>query len=167
MLIALITDINGNLPALEAVLESILPKRPDRIFSLGDQINLGPCPREVLSLLKENGVVCLSGNHERYVRAAMHKDPDYDGANFDSLRWNAARLSEEEITFPDSLSIGSTVFCHAVPGDDRFPVYDPVRSAGPLRERYSEGFTHIICGHGHNPTHIRLPHLIQIGRAHV
>ena len=70
MRIALIADIHANLPALEAVLRDIRRKHsPDRIISLGDQINLGPCPRETMALLRENGVTCLHGNHERYMLA--------------------------------------------------------------------------------------------------
>ena len=159
MLIALITDVHGNLPALEAVLDAILPRRPDKILSLGDQVNLGPCPREVLSLLHGCGACCLSGNHERYILSAMRGDPAFAGANFDSLRWNASLLSPGEITFPESLRLQNTVFCHALPGDDRFPVYDPDRALPLLAERYPRGLTHIVCGHGHNPTHYALPHL--------
>ena len=41
MYIALLADIHANLPALKAVLRDIRTKhRPDRIISLGDQINL-------------------------------------------------------------------------------------------------------------------------------
>ena len=159
MLIALISDIHANLPALEAVLSAVRRHHPDRILSLGDQINLGPSPREVLSLLKENGVCCLHGNHERYVLSALDGDAAYAGANFGSVRWNAKRLRKEEISFPGTLELEGITFCHALPGDDRFPVFDPARALPLLRRRYTEGFTHIVCGHGHNPTHYRMPHL--------
>ena len=89
MRIALLSDIHGNLPALEAVMEAILRHKPDRIISLGDQINLGPNPREVLALLRQEQVECLSGNHERYVLAAMAGDPAYQAANFAAPRFNA------------------------------------------------------------------------------
>ncbi|MBR1409101.1 MAG: metallophosphoesterase [Clostridia bacterium] len=159
MLIAVISDIHANLPALEAVLSAIRPRRPDAILSLGDQINLGPCPNEVLSLLKEHRVTCLHGNHERYVLSVLAGDSAYDGANFESLRWNASRLTREAITFPETLELDGITYCHALPGDDRFPVFDPPRALPLLRERYTQGFTHIVCGHGHNPTHYHLPHL--------
>ena len=159
MLIALISDIHANLPALEAVLSAIRPRRPDMILSLGDQINLGPCPGEVLSLLKDHRVTCLHGNHERYVLSVLSGDRAYDGANFESLRWNASRLTREAITFQETLDLEGITFCHALPGDDRFPVFDPARALPLLREKYTQGFTHIVCGHGHNPTHYRLPHL--------
>ena len=98
--IALIADVHSNLPALEAVLTDIRRHHPDRIVSLGDQVNLGPSPRETMALLRSEGVTCLHGNHERYILSAMAGDPAYAGANFESLRYNAARLTAQEITLP-------------------------------------------------------------------
>ena len=94
MRVALISDIHSNLPGLEAVLKTIKKHRPERIVSLGDQVNLGPLPRETLALLRTEGVTCLHGNHERYVLSAMDGDPAYRGANFASLRYNAALLCD-------------------------------------------------------------------------
>ena len=159
MLIGLLSDVHANLPALQAVLSAIRARRPDLILSLGDQVNLGPCPRETLAFLKSEGVVCLHGNHERYVLSAMRGDPVFHGTNFASLRFNAGLLSREEITFPESLVLEGITFCHAVPGDDAFPVYSAERALPALRARYGSGFTHIVCGHGHNPTQYALPHL--------
>ena len=65
MRVALISDIHSNLPGLEAVLKAIKKHRPERIISLGDQVNLGPLPLETLGLLHAEGVTCLHGNHER------------------------------------------------------------------------------------------------------
>lgn len=156
MHIALLADIHANLPALEAVLADIRNKhRPDQIVSLGDQINLGPCPRETMQLLQKHNVSCLHGNHERYVLSAMAGDSSYSGANFESLRFNAARVSAQEITLPKELRIGHVLLTHAMPGDDRFPVYDPTLALTKLEELRFEEPTHIICGHGHNPLHYR------------
>ena len=159
MRIALVSDVHGNLPALEAALEAIDKRHPDRILSLGDQVNLGPCSQEVVALLRSRNVTMLSGNHERYIRCAMANDPAYAGANFESLRFNAKRLSPDDLNCPDSIEIEGILFCHALPGNDYFPVFDPARALPGLLARYTEGFTHIICGHGHNPTHYQLPHL--------
>lgn len=155
MRIALIADIHSNIVALEAVMKAVKKHKPDRIISLGDQVNLGPCPRETLALLKAEGVACLHGNHERYILSAMAGDPGYAGANFDSLRYNASLLTPDEITFPKELQLEGITFCHALPGDDRFPVFEPSLALPKLREMTFDKPTHIICGHGHNPSHIR------------
>lgn len=157
MRIALIADVHSNLIALEAVLREIKKHRPDRIISLGDQVNLGPSPRETLALLRAEGVTCLHGNHERYILSVMDGDPAYDGANFASLRFNAALLKREEITFPKTMRIEGATLCHAMPEDDRFPMFDEARALPLLRQMTFDTPTHIICGHGHNPTHICLP----------
>ncbi len=159
MRIALIADVHSNLPALEAVLAAIHKHHPDRIISLGDQVNLGPCPRETLALLKAENVACLHGNHERYILSAMAGDPGYAGVNFETLRFNASLLTPEEITFPKEMHLGSVTLCHAMPGDDRFPVYDEKQALDKLRDMTFDQPTHIICGHGHNPTQIRTGNL--------
>lgn len=151
MRIALMADIHSNLPALTSVLRAIRTHAPDRIISLGDQVNLGPCPREVLALLRAEGVTCLHGNHERYILSAMRDDPAYAGANFALLRVQREMLTAEEITFPTELRIGEALFCHAMPGDDRFPVFHVKQCAERLSGMDVGEPVHIFCGHGHNP----------------
>lgn len=156
--IALIADIHANLLAAEAVLADIRKKyKPDRIISLGDQVNLGPAPRDTLRLLRSENVTCLHGNHERYILSAMKGDPEYAGANFASLHFNASRLQPQEITFEKALTLSGVTFCHALPDDDRFPVNDPEQALPRLETMRFEPNTHIICGHGHNPMHYALP----------
>ncbi|MBQ7885381.1 MAG: metallophosphoesterase [Clostridia bacterium] len=154
MRIALIADVHSNLLALEAVMKAVKKHKPDRIISLGDQVNLGPCPRETLALLKAENAACLHGNHERYILSAMAGDPGYAGANFASLRYNASLLTAQEITFPQEMQLEGVTFCHAMPGDDRFPVFEPELALPRLREMTFDQPTHIVCGHGHNPSHI-------------
>ena len=159
MRIALIADIHSNILALEAVMKAIKQHSPDRILSLGDQVNLGPCPRETLALLKAEGATCLHGNHERYILSAMAGDPGYAGANFASLRYNASLLTPKEITFPKVVELEGAVFTHAMPEDDRFPVFDVDKALPLLRSMRFDRPTHIFCGHGHNPTHIQMGNL--------
>lgn len=159
MRIGLIADVHSNILALEAVLSEMKRHAPDRIISLGDQINLGPCPKETLALLNAENVTCLHGNHERYVLAAMDNDPNYAGTNFASLRYNASLLTKEEITFPWTLEIEGVTFCHAMPDNDRFPVFETREAMPLLRGMRFDTPTHIICGHGHNPTHYSMGNL--------
>ena len=158
--IALMADIHANLPAAEAVIADIRRKhKPDRIVSLGDQVNLGPAPCDPLRLLRAEGVTCLHGNHEGYILSVMRGEPGYAGANFASLRFNADRLTPQEITFEKELTLSGVTLCHAMPGDDRFPVHNPTLALPRLNAMAFEPGTHIVCGHGHNPMHYRLPNL--------
>lgn len=167
MRIALIADIHSNLPALEAVLREIKKHSPDQIISLGDQVNLGPCPKETLELLKAENVTCLHGNHERYILSAMAGQPGYEGANFAAVRFQASILKAEDITFPKYITLDEVTLCHALPDDDRFPVFEYELAIPKLQQMRFDTPTHIICGHGHNPTHISLPNftLDSIGSA--
>lgn len=64
MRILFVTDIHGNLPALEAVLAHPAAQGADRIVSGGDHTGFGPCPREVTQRLLGLGAALLLGNHE-------------------------------------------------------------------------------------------------------
>lgn len=69
---ALISDIHGNLEALEVVLDDIKSQGITEIFCLGDVIGYGPNPRECIDRVMEHCKVTLLGNHDQ---GAMF-DPD-------------------------------------------------------------------------------------------
>ena len=75
---AVISDIHGNLEALQSVLAHIADQKVDEIFCLGDIIGYGPNPCECLDLVIEKTAACLLGNHDQ---GAMF-DPEgfYSGA---------------------------------------------------------------------------------------
>jgi predicted phosphodiesterase len=62
---AIISDIHGNLTALEAVLDHIRQQQVDEIFCLGDIIGYGPDPCECLDRVMDSCSVCLLGNHDQ------------------------------------------------------------------------------------------------------
>ena len=62
---ALISDIHANLPALEAVLNSIAARPEiDATYHLGDLVGYGPWPNETISLLKGFRIPGIQGNHD-------------------------------------------------------------------------------------------------------
>jgi putative phosphoesterase len=100
MKIAVLSDIHGNVPALEAVLEDIARWAPDRVIVNGDVVNRGPYSLRVLHQLKQCGLNCelLSGNHETFTRFAAENplapdDPGYDLRRF--AQWTAAQLGAQ------------------------------------------------------------------------
>ncbi|HSE81325.1 MAG TPA: metallophosphoesterase family protein, partial [Gaiellaceae bacterium] len=64
MRVAVVSDIHGNLQALEAVLASIDRDAPDEIWCLGDLVGYGPRPNRCCALVAERADVCLIGNHD-------------------------------------------------------------------------------------------------------
>src|SRR5580700_11870214 len=67
MRIAVIADIHGNLPALEAVLADIQRRGVDRTINLGDCVSGPLWPREVCDLLMASSSLVIRGNHDRWV----------------------------------------------------------------------------------------------------
>ena len=62
--IAVITDIHGNLPALEASLEAIGRIGVDEVYCGGDLVGYGPHPNEVCALIAERGIPTIYGNYD-------------------------------------------------------------------------------------------------------
>ena len=64
---AIITDIHGNLEALEAILNDIKTQNIDEIICLGDTIGIGKNSKECIDLLINNHVKSVLGDHEIYL----------------------------------------------------------------------------------------------------
>jgi putative phosphoesterase len=62
--IAVITDIHGNLPALEATLEGIEALGVDATYCGGDLVGYGPHPNEVCALIEERAIPTIYGNYD-------------------------------------------------------------------------------------------------------
>ena len=77
MKFAIITDIHGNAPALQAVLNEVDERNDiDHIYCLGDMIAIGPDTNEVLDLLfSRHDVSMISGNHDEAVLAIIKGEP--------------------------------------------------------------------------------------------
>lgn len=67
ILIAIISDIHGNYPALKSVMKDIEKYEIEQIISLGDVSGYYPFINEVIDLLKSKNVINLIGNHDRYI----------------------------------------------------------------------------------------------------
>ena len=65
--LAVLADIHGNLPALEAVWEDLRQFDVDHVIVAGDLINWGPHSLEVLQFLTERHCAIMRGNHEIYL----------------------------------------------------------------------------------------------------
>jgi protein phosphatase len=60
--IAVISDIHGNIPALEAVLKDINLRKIEKVFCLGDLVGKGPHPERVIDIIKQTCEVVVYGN---------------------------------------------------------------------------------------------------------
>ena len=166
--IAALSDVHGNLPALEAVRRAVHAARPDFVAVCGDLVFNGPDPVGTLALVREleqAGAHVIAGNTDLAVA-----DGDYtaafpwftEGAP-DSYKaaaeWAHDQIGDNGVDYlrrlpwERRLRIGDdlVLFCHASPGSltDGFPVdLDPVVTIDRLSRTDAKV---IVCGHTHVP----------------
>jgi diadenosine tetraphosphatase ApaH/serine/threonine PP2A family protein phosphatase len=109
--VALLSDVHGNLPALEAVLADIRGEGVDAIWCLGDLVGYGAQPDECVALAERECDLCLVGNHDLVVIGQL------DVADFSANAATAAEWTREHIA-RDSVEYLSRL----APGDDDHPV---------------------------------------------
>jgi predicted phosphodiesterase len=79
--LACISDIHGNVVALDAVLEDVRRRGVDEVWALGDLVALGPHPIEVLERLADvPSIRFLSGNTDRYTVSGDRPPPSPEDA---------------------------------------------------------------------------------------
>lgn len=88
--IALISDVHGNLTALNAVLADIEARGIARIFNLGDYVGKGPRGREVIEICQQRCEVNLLGNWDDFLPALE----EFGAADNAALNWWRDQLSE-------------------------------------------------------------------------
>jgi diadenosine tetraphosphatase ApaH/serine/threonine PP2A family protein phosphatase len=148
--VAVLSDIHGNLHALEAVLDSIARDVPDELWCLGDLVGYGPRPNECCSLVRERAEVCLIGNHDLGVLGRIDLDVFAPEAAV-SARWTAGVLEAEardylEPLSPSGVREGVGLF-HASPRD---PVWEYVLApAVALAALAGTEEDVVLVGHSH------------------
>jgi predicted phosphodiesterase len=161
MRVAAIYDIHANLPALEAVLQSIRQAEVDLVVVGGDVLP-GPMPRETISCLLDLDIPAqfIYGNGEVAVLEQMAgRDPAAVPEPYRPLiRWTAQQLYPEHerllAGWPKTLcveipGVGETLFCHATPRSENecFTRLTPEDRLLPVFEGLNVAM--VVCGHTH------------------
>ncbi|MEH7224005.1 metallophosphoesterase family protein [Bacillus sp. JJ1566] len=94
MSIALISDIHGNMTALEAVLEHIKDRGIKTILCLGDLVGKGPNSAAAVDLIREVCEVALLGNWDDFIQ---NEHPD------EGIKWHQKQLGEERLSYLGTL----------------------------------------------------------------
>lgn len=147
MQILILTDIHGNLPALEAVLATPEAQACEQVISLGDYSGFGPNPLEVYQRLASLHAVMLLGNHEE--RLLHMAEPAFAGYSWALARWTAAQLQGQDLHLPTNYRLGQVLMTHGTPGDP-FHLIDG-DEAQALLTTLPEGIRLVISGHNHIP----------------
>lgn len=158
MRIAVISDIHGNLEALEAVLKDIASGRIDRTLCLGDCVGYGPDPEAVVQRLRSAGIDSVLGNHELGICDARTLDW-FNPLARESLEWTASRLSEESrihlCSLPRAIVFDDLRFVHGFPPDSPLVYFFQVPDSSV--RRVLESMKERICFIGHT-------HVLRIAR---
>lgn len=114
----IISDIHGNIEALEATLKSLGNESIDEYVCLGDVVGYGANPAECVSIVRELCKIAILGNHDAAVAGRMDYSYYYDAAR-DALDWCKNVLSDEDISWleqrPYHVRVGDIDFCHGSP----------------------------------------------------
>ncbi len=159
--VAVLSDIHGVLPALDAVLAQPAVRDAELIVVTGDHAS-GPQPGAVLDRLLELGdrVVLVRGNADRELVALRRGDeiliPD------EVTPWAAAQLSEPHLALLSALphpvvtdvdGFGPVLFCHGTPRDDGEVVLvdSPMPRWREALLEVPDAVGTVVCGHTHMP----------------
>ena len=158
MRIAIVSDIHGNLAALEAVVADFTRRGVDAVVNLGDALSGPLLPLETARYLMATGWTHLAGNHERQVLSAP-------AANDDPADIHArGRLGEPErrcfAALPHCRALDADVLlCHGTPRQDNECLLETIQPGRPrlatateIEERLGQiDAAVVLCGHTHIP----------------
>ena len=154
---AIISDIHGNLEALNASLEICQQEKVESYVCLGDVVGYNANPKECLDIVRQlPGLVIVKGNHDEY---ASNNDDEMEGFNPHAkaaVFWTRQQLPPEDLKWLSELPMRLTIkgtnmtIVHAtLDGPDAWGyIFDAHHAA----DNFSYQFTQLcFCGHSHVP----------------
>ncbi len=152
----ILSDIHGNIDALEAVRHHARRKRRDRILFLGDAVGYGGGPNQVVDWLRGLGsqLLAVRGNHDR-VCAGLDEPTYFNRYAQQAAAWTLENLSPRNLEWLRALPQGplevtpELAVCHGSPVDEDayiFSGYDAAQGFSVLPHRV------IFFGHTHVPS---------------
>ena len=108
--IGIFTDAHGLAEPVAAVLKDMREKGIEEIYSLGDNVGLGPNPKEVMDLFDEYNVISLAGNYEEMINLGVEPFSSYlTYEKIKDTKWTKSVLTQEQINkikqYPHSINL--------------------------------------------------------------
>ncbi len=153
MKIALISDIHGNWFYLDSVSTRLAAEKVDLIYCLGDLVGYYDAPDAVIDWCIRNDVICIKGNHEKYLLNELTPDPQKEPFYRTRLHHDALTKAHLEFlkSLPDSIEARhegrSFYLTHSLPGDCVGYAYDVQQ----LDRDFLLGYDYYCFGHTHIP----------------
>lgn len=160
MRIAVLSDIHGNLPALQAVVADLELRRVEQVINLGDNFSGPLLVRETADFLSaRTDWIQLAGNHERQILEIQARGGTGGGK---SDRHAYLELSAQHLQWIAGLSHTQIwreeiLLCHASPGNDHTALLQTAErhaSAAEIAQRLGQlppAVKLVVCGHSHVP----------------
>lgn len=163
MRLAIISDIHGNLPALETALAALRDRRPDAWVNLGDCASGPLWPRETMDLLDSLGWPTVRGNHDRW----LGEPARVAGSRLVAFAHDALTAAQRSTLtgLPAELRLDDVLAVHGRPGgDDNGCLFEDVVDGRLLPAAKDEvarrvgdtTATLVLCGHSHVQTVLNL-----------
>jgi putative phosphoesterase len=166
MKIVIISDIHGNYDALRA-----LPEEYDELWVLGDLLNYGPEPRDVVADIMDKASVVVRGNHDDAVISAgpARWNSRWRITAETTKQFTASDLSHQQKEFIRSLPLHSTVerdstsffLTHATPSDPLYGHHSP--DSDEWEKEIEVASTDVLLvGHSHVPFMRKVGHALVV-----
>ena len=163
MLIAFLSDIHANLPALEAAVADAKARGAKQIVSAGDMTGYGPFPNEVCRFLRKQRIPTILGNYDQKVIEVAKQGPSAAAGMKEKKRkillWTVAHLDDQSLRYlaglPERLTLrldGHNLFVfHGSPVSMEDAIYPSITRRG-LEAKLGDGRPDVlVCGHTHIP----------------
>jgi predicted phosphodiesterase len=146
--LALLYDVHGNLPALDAVLADARAAGVERYLLGGDYALFGAWPAETVERLRELDAEWIRGNGERWTASPADAPEEVRPAIERCSKLLGGEVVAELAALPESLARGQTLYCHGSPVSDvRSFLPEPGDDEGELLR--GVGAERLVFGHTH------------------
>ena len=164
MLIAFISDIHGNLPALKAAVEGAKNQGVNKIICAGDVTGNGPFPSEVCNYLQENNIHTISGNYDckvlNVIQLGKSTADNLQKKKKELLIWTAKHINKPTQHFLEGLPFAleeempggrKLLVVHGSPISNDDDIYPSITAFGLKAKLGDTHLNILICGHTHIP----------------
>lgn len=176
MRLGIISDVHGNLPAIEEVLKALRRQEVDKIYCLGDIVNQNVWNNEVVELLRENKITVVQGNHDAGIGKGLQKfpfsysSPETEKMGYEAIRYTLNHITDKNkkvlLSYPDKILLKyqyanektlKLLLTHGVPGNVNKRLYRFLPKKYFEQIMNDAGADILLTGNTHSPHHVTIP----------